>query len=316
MLIYRICRTFAFYVLVFLLIGVAPLSLEASEDSSDSDEDGPAAPLTIAVKGLAFADSLGKQAPRHFDQSAFTATLEQMIRKTRKFDVVTRDQDKLGFIEKEQEFAATDQSQGNAAADGLLLAVDFYAFPTITLFKFASHHRPVPRLENKFHRLETGRLEVQVDVVESDTGRIIGSFTLDDSFSTAETIVNGRGGPPSSARFVGMAKTIGESLASELLQTAYPIVVVKDVADGGPIYLNRGADGGLKKGDQLHLFSSGEALIDPQTGENLGSAEELIGKVEIVSVRPKFATAKIIDAVNASSSGALHIVRGDIARFP
>ena len=285
-----------FSTLASSLLLVISISLPAqAAGPCGAPKEGPDDLPTIAVRAPLFADHLGGTAPGSFDQVTFTATLEQAIRGTRKFDVVTRNEAKLDLLLGEQDFAASAESQANAAEKGFLLAVDLVVVPTITLFEFASSHRPVPRLENRYHHREAGRLEAQIDVLDTETGQVIGSTTLGDSFATKEKVVSGRGGGPSPSRFVGMSKTIGDALVPELLATAFPILVVKEAQGDEPIYLNRGAEGGLKKGDVLQLYKAGDVLIDPMTGENLGSEETLVGQIKVTGVRDRFSTAEMLD---------------------
>jgi len=81
-------------------------------------------------------------------------------------------------------------------------------------------------------------------------------------------------------------------MADQFLDLVFPVEIIS--VKGEKVYLNRGQDGGFKKGDVLNIYTKGEALIDPQTGEQLGSAEEFIGKIEIARVNPKFTIAKIL----------------------
>lgn len=51
---------------------------------------------------------------------------------------------------------------------------------------------------------------------------------------------------------------------------------------GGKIIINGGAEDGLKVGDRLMIYRAGEELIDPDTGESLGSEESKVGEIEVV----------------------------------
>ena len=62
-------------------------------------------------------------------------------------------------------------------------------------------------------------------------------------------------------------------------------------SDGRKIYINGGLNRGISVGDRYSVFSVGEALIDPDTGMQLGSTDELIGTIEIVDVKEKYAIA-------------------------
>jgi len=66
---------------------------------------------------------------------------------------------------------------------------------------------------------------------------------------------------------------------------------------GGKIYINLGK-GVVKPGDTLTLLAAGEALIDPETGISLGGDDEEIGSIQVVSVKKKYAIAKVVGNVS------------------
>lgn len=67
------------------------------------------------------------------------------------------------------------------------------------------------------------------------------------------------------------------------------IIQVKNEA----VYLSAGSRNGSAVGDTFTVYSVGEELVDPDTGEILGSEEEKIGTVEIFEVKEKYSKAKI-----------------------
>ena len=58
------------------------------------------------------------------------------------------------------------------------------------------------------------------------------------------------------------------------------------------IYLSAGNRNGSSVGDMFTVYSVGEELVDPDTGEILGSEEEKIGTVKIFEVKEKYSKAK------------------------
>ena len=98
-------------------------------------------------------------------------------------------------------------------------------------------------------------------------------------------------------------------MADQLVDIVFPMRVLN--IQGNKIFINRGKDGGLKKGQKLNVFKPGVALIDPDTGENLGSAETMIGQIKVTRINPKFTIAEI------TKKGLDEPVdRGDIVRVP
>lgn len=76
---------------------------------------------------------------------------------------------------------------------------------------------------------------------------------------------------------------------------------------GGTILISASAKTGASKGDKFTVFALGEELTDPETGELLGSDEEEIGTIKIVTVKERFSKAKAVGSVDG-------IKRGDIIR--
>ena len=57
------------------------------------------------------------------------------------------------------------------------------------------------------------------------------------------------------------------------------------------VYINCGRTTGILIGDKFSVYKPGEAIIDPETGLNLGSENTKIGLLEVVSVDEKFSKA-------------------------
>lgn len=84
-------------------------------------------------------------------------------------------------------------------------------------------------------------------------------------------------------------------------------------AQDDQVYINAGAEGGVAAGEEFKVFRSGEALIDPASGLNLGSPDREIGLLRIVAVQPKYAVGEVIrgelpqrnDVIRPASSPAI-----------
>ena len=74
---------------------------------------------------------------------------------------------------------------------------------------------------------------------------------------------------------------------------------------------NRSKDTGVKVGDIYEIFALGEAMIDPDTGENLGAEETLIGTIKVTSVLPKFSKGTIVGEDNGISKGQILRLKKD-----
>lgn len=61
---------------------------------------------------------------------------------------------------------------------------------------------------------------------------------------------------------------------------------------GNQLYINSGSADGEKAGNVYEIFRAGEEMVDPDTGESLGSEEEKIGTAKVVKVTPKYSIAE------------------------
>jgi hypothetical protein len=60
------------------------------------------------------------------------------------------------------------------------------------------------------------------------------------------------------------------------------------------IVINRGKDHGVKKGMRFEIFSpEGEEVWDPDTGETLGTVEDIKAKAEVTEVKERLAIARV-----------------------
>jgi hypothetical protein len=72
---------------------------------------------------------------------------------------------------------------------------------------------------------------------------------------------------------------------------------VAKILGKGEIVLNRGRSHGVRTGMLFEIFApEGEEVWDPDTGETLGTVEDVKAKAEVTEVKEKLAIARIFDA--------------------
>jgi Flagellar assembly protein T, C-terminal domain len=263
----------------------------------------------VAIKIPTVGEGVSKSTYTNLNLPKLLTEMEASLQATRKFKVLSRDKATLSAVREEQVFAKSDLTKGNAAQEGVLENADYLVIPTVQDFVFYRSARPVPNLTNKYVRRDSGRLEINAQVLDTSTGAIKTTFYMKASFATNDEVVNTKSGAPSSVYFTNMAKTVSAQMADQLVDTVFPMRVLN--SQNEQVWINRGQDGGLKEGDALNVYRPGEALIDPDTGENLGSAEVYLAKVKVVRVNPKFTIAEI-----SGKSPEKPIQKGDILRKP
>ena len=71
--------------------------------------------------------------------------------------------------------------------------------------------------------------------------------------------------------------------------------VVCEILSNRRVVLNRGTQDGISEGDEFVVFSLGEEISDPKTGESLGMLEKIKGKGEVVHVQDRMCTLETYD---------------------
>lgn len=120
-------------------------------------------------------------------------------------------------------------------------------------------------------------------------------------------LAQNRGGSPEQWQPL-VFRDAAHQVASDILNIIYPIKVVQ-ASSPQRIILNQGGIR-LSIGQQFDIFSRGEVMVDPDTGESLGSEEFLAATVEVTRVNPKYSIARVV------SGDAAAIDRGAICRAP
>lgn len=275
----------------FVVFVIAIIILHDERAYSQSSQGSLQKPR-VAIKRSLIGDGIKKHLCEYIKLQIILAEMEASIKATRKFEVLTRQRAALSAVREEQEFAKSDFAKGDAAREGLLENANYLIIPTVQDFKFYRSIKPVPNISNKYLRHDSGILEINAQVLDTESGRIKTTFYLKSSFRTKDEVVNNEHGAPSSVHFSNMAKKVAAQMADQLVDAVFPMLVIN--VDGNQVWINRGKDGGLKSGEILNIYKPGKELVDPYTGEKLGSAEKFIGKIKVVRVNPKFTIAKSI----------------------
>ncbi len=101
---------------------------------------------------------------------------------------------------------------------------------------------------------------------------------------------------------------IMKKIESQLGSLPWQAKIIK--VTGNTIYINSGAEAGVKVGDVFAVYSKGEELIDPDTGLSLGSEEEKIGEIGITS--SSIGNGKASKGIIRSGAG---FNKGDLVRI-
>jgi curli biogenesis system outer membrane secretion channel CsgG len=167
----------------------------------------------------------------------------------------------------------------------------------------------VPSVDVRSQKMDAG---VDARAFSTTTGEIVWADTATESTSDSSVYVAGAGGGVEDHRkldrllrpvvmkladSLGRAKISTSGLGGE--SDASGVIGKIAKAAGGAIYVNVGAEAGIKEGDEYDVYRAGEVIKDPDTGEVLGANEMKVGRIKITAVRGP----RLSSAITLSGSG-------------
>ncbi len=241
------------------------------------------------------------------------AILSDVLLNTQRFRVVERTA--LDKVLKEQDLGATGRiSKPSAAKFGKVLGAQFLIQAVVTHYEPGTEEqkaglggllggRAGAVLGGLGMKIKKSVVAMNFRLISAETGEVLFSKQVDSVIDESGLTFVGLGfsGGGAGGFLSQYAKTpIGQAVIAAVNKGVYELIkevgtapprgaVVK--TGSGKVYVNLG-EGQVATGDELKVLSQGEKLIDPTTGEVLGSEETEIGKVQVTSVKEKFSIAK------------------------
>lgn len=221
----------------------------------------------------------------------------------------------------EQDMAASGRFQkSKSARTGKLTSAQVLVKGTITEFELKSAGTGKAISFKKFSigtKKEEAHVGLIIRLIDTTTGEVLASqrvegkaksggfkFGMDDVKGIDFGTESFQKTPLGKATQIAIDNAV-EFIASKLRGIPFQgriIKVTKNI-----VLISAGDKTGASVGDVFTVYSVGEELVDPDTGELLGVEEDEIGTVKIYGVKEKYSKAKI-------ASGGKGIKRGDIIR--
>ncbi len=236
--------------------------------------------------------------------------------KSGKFTVIERQ--RLDAILQEQGLSLSGQVSANSAVSaGQLLGVDYMLTGRITKFgerQVGGQAGWRIAMSAKKKTLEGG---LSVRLINTTTGEIVFADEATGEDSNFKFTVFGTGGGVDydETAVDKVFRPAVEELSRKLIDKSSslsgsdgsrpaPQGKISKVS-GGLVYLNMGATKGVQVGDTFTVFALGEEIIDPDTGESLGSEETEVGTVEVVEVKEKYSKAQVTSGSGMTAGSAV-----------
>jgi len=214
------------------------------------------------------------------------------VHETRKFKLAARS-DMRSVLEEQ------------ALSGGTIAGVDYLVVPSIDDFQDISEKATFETLGKTVLR-RTVRVSLFLKIYDTGEGRLLEAVSVQAERTLVDENINSATtrGNATDALLLEMAEETSSKAARRIADVIYPAKVL--AITGDVVTLNRGDGTGIAVGQIWKIFTAGEALVDPDTGEVLGSEEIYIGKAKITSVLPKFSKGEVVEN--------LGIVKGSILR--
>lgn len=248
---------------------------------------------------------------------------EQLISalaKTNRFTVLERQN--LDDVLKEQDLAASGRmtSAGTGAQMGKLYKSQILVRGAIT--EFSETKGGQGGVAYKGFKLGGGggqaRVTVDIRVYDTTTGEVLASKTANGYASTQNTNISyadsdfAIGTKNFKKTPLGTATRLAIEEATNFIiremgniEWIGKVITVKN----GFVFVNAGKKSAIKVGDTMTVYSLGEALIDPDTGMNLGSEQTKSAVIEITKAEEKFSKGKVLEGTPEM------IKKGDVVKF-
>lgn len=153
----------------------------------------------------------------------------------------------------------------------------------------------------------TAYVAVTIRLVDTTTMQVIDSQRVEGRANAKGGSIGYQGGSFGGS-LGGFRKTPVGSACQQAVNAALAFIIQR--MDSVPSYgsiasidqygiiINLGGESGVSIGSRFNVLRSGAEIIDPTTGVSLGSREQLVGTIEVITVDPRFATATAVSGDN------------------
>jgi len=237
--------------------------------------------------------------------AGFTEMLTNALFQSKRFVVV--DRSALWQVLDEQDFAASDRSAASlkTAMTGKVLPAQLLIIGAITdaategAQKTSSSSISIAGFSFGGGKAKAS-MTVIIRILDSSTGEVLESVSIEHESesggSAMSGCVYGVCGGTDSAEGKYWSKITEEVIDKAVLEIventkSIPFKGKLIRADESTIYANVGGRNGAQAGQIYSVYSPGIELVDPDTGESLGSDMFKVGSIKLVDVQEKFSRA-------------------------
>ena len=216
--------------------------------------------------------------------------------KSGKFTVIeqTRMDEIKGQMDNEMD---GDYDQGALVQRGKMQSAKYSAFGTIT--RYETYRKQTGYSIAGGNETLTMKVTLDMRLVDNELGTVVGSDQVTGQIDTTSSQVGilGLGRASESQGEIGrLLDNLAQNVVAKIVTTLYPIHIIAVNSDEKVVMINAG-ETVVSVGERLIVYARGNEVVDPYTGEVLGSEEMTVGEVEVYETRVKFANCRIIKPI-------------------
>lgn len=237
-----------------------------------------AAKKVVAVTGVenSVGGSYGRKAAQDLDSE-----LVSILVQSGRYDVVERAQ--LDRVVKELGLMQTGLISGSTAIEfGNLTGAAYTVIGNVVAADVASFN-------NYVYKGYKAKVKFNFKFIDNKSGVIKVSEVIEGADTVSEFENKN---PDRDMMLSNAAKDVARKVLAkinEINPVTGSVVSVK----GKTAYIDLGKESGVRNGESYIIFSEGQALVHPVTGEILGVEEEIVGSMKITEVKPNYAVGEI-----------------------
>ncbi len=238
---------------------------------------------------------------------AMDSILIERFNATRKFEIIARsDLDAVFQDQAFQQSGNVDLSDPRTAQQFKVKGTQYLVVTTITDFQDIKEFAAFEGLEEKGVR-RTLRYTASVKLWSVEKGSLLeaANITLNKRMSREiKEYIKSESGEFTDALIQEIANELGDRVTNRVVDVLYPAKLI--ARTDKQVTVNRGDGTGIARGQVWDVYALGEALIDPDTGESLGSEEVKVGRIRITDVLPMFSKGEVVEDLGVDKG---HVAR-------
>lgn len=159
------------------------------------------------------------------------------------------------------------------------------------------------------HIIESVHLQAALKIYDVERGTLFDTAVVevDDAYETEILVGTDQRGSRAMPMIGAVSRQLATDAAVAVMDSLAPAKVIG--FDQGNLFFNRSVGGGVNVGDFLEMRAPGAAMLDPETGEVLGTVERGIGWAVVTRVGDRFSEAEAIELTQAPTIGHTRLRR-------